>query len=139
MKTPSDRNELLNEVLTVENASKLRAKSLEVTLTAVRRQRRLRHALRCASPIVALGILTAALWYRQAPSIQPVAVQPAVIAAPTVPGTSIRLLSDEELLAMFPDRPVALIGPPDERQFVFLDEKRNSRSRGTHSIKAHNL
>ncbi len=45
------------------------------------------------------------------------------MTSPIVPGTSIRLVSDEELLAMFPDRPVALVGPPENRQFVFLDER----------------
>lgn len=40
----------------------------------------------------------------------------------TVPGTRIRLLCDEELFAMFPGRPAALIGSGDERRFVLLDE-----------------
>lgn len=50
--------------------------------------------------------------------------------ANTVPGTSIKLVSEEELLALFPDRPVALVGPPEDRRFVFLDEARNGKSRG---------
>src|SRR5688572_27454503 len=139
MKTSPEHDELLNEVLTGENATELRSASLNYTLTAVRRQRRFRQVLRGACPVAALAILTAILWYRQAPLIQPVAIQPSVVGGPTVPGTSIRLVSDEELLAMFPDRPVALIGPPEERHFVFLDEKRPSRPRGAQSVKAHNL
>ena|SRR5688572_6419682 len=139
MKTSPEHEELLNEVLSSESSAELRTASLNYTLTAVRRQRRLRNAVRCASPVAALAVLAAILWYRQAPPIRPVAFQPSVIGGPTVPGTSIRLVSDEELLAMFPDRPVALIGPPEERHFVFLDEKRPSRPRGAQSVKAHNL
>ena len=43
--------------------------------------------------------------------------QPAMIE-----GTSIRILSDEELFAMFPNRPRGIIGPPDSPQILFLDE-----------------
>ena len=39
-------------------------------------------------------------------------------------------MSDDELLAMFPGRPVALLGPPEDRRFVFLDEQRSSKTRG---------
>lgn len=39
-----------------------------------------------------------------------------------VPGTHIRLVNDEELAALFPGRPLALIGPPGEQQLVFLDQ-----------------
>jgi hypothetical protein len=46
---------------------------------------------------------------------------------PTVPGTSIRLLTDEELLSMFPGRAVALLGTGSQRQLVFLDEHRHRR------------
>jgi hypothetical protein len=36
--------------------------------------------------------------------------------------TGVRLLTDEQLLAMFPGRPVALIGPAGDQRLVFLDE-----------------
>jgi len=141
MKTTPEHDELLNEVLTGGNVTELRTKSLDDTLTAVRQHRRLRHALRCASPVAAIGILMAIFWYRHSQFPQPVAVQPAAaaMAAPTVPGTSIRLVSDEELLAMFPDRPVALVGPPENRQFVFLDEKRASQAHDPRQVRAHSL
>jgi hypothetical protein len=63
---------------------------------------------------------------QSAKNISAPAAQPAV---QTVPGTNIRLVSDEELLAMFPGRPVALVGPPEDRKFVFLDEQRQAKSR----------
>jgi hypothetical protein len=34
----------------------------------------------------------------------------------------VKLITDDELLALFPDRPVALIGKPGQQQLVFLDE-----------------
>jgi hypothetical protein len=34
----------------------------------------------------------------------------------------VKLINDDELLALFPDRPVALIGKPGQQQLVFLDK-----------------
>lgn len=144
MKTSPEHDELLTAVLSDSTDNELRAKSLDRTLAAVRQRRRRRHVLRGAGGIVMAGIMAAVLWHRHAPDARPVATihsQPSEVAptAPTVPGTNIRLVSDEELLAMFPDRPVALVGPPGNRQFVFLDEKRTSQTREAPRAKGHNL
>jgi len=56
-----------------------------------------------------------------------------------VPGTNIRVVNDEELLAMFPDRPVALVGPPDKRQFVLLDQARGQSGNEAPDHKGSNL
>jgi hypothetical protein len=34
----------------------------------------------------------------------------------------VRVISDEELFALFPGRSLALVGPPGHQQLVFLDE-----------------
>ena len=126
MKMPPDRDELLREVL---SSNELRAVSLEKTLTAARRQRQLRHVLRGAGVMALVGIAAVLIWPHQTPISEPVvAVNSTKPSAPTIPGTDIRVINDEELLAMFPDRPVALVGPPENRQFVFLDEQRHSKS-----------
>ncbi len=39
-----------------------------------------------------------------------------------IPGTSIRVLNDEQLLALFKDRPVALVGQPGNQRLLLLDE-----------------
>jgi len=98
----------------------------------VRSHRRFQHALRGVAMIAIVGLVATVIWSRQRPtgrqqmagSIQSVA---RVESDKTIPGTSIRVVNDDELLAMFPDRPVALVGPPQNRQFVFLDEKRLSK------------
>ena len=48
-----------------------------------------------------------------------------------VPGTSIRVLSDEELMQMIPDRAVAIVGTGEDRQIVFLDTQRQSTKHGS--------
>jgi hypothetical protein len=42
----------------------------------------------------------------------------------------VRFISDDELLSLFPGRPVALIGAPGQQQFVFLDHNREAQPRG---------
>jgi len=133
MKPESDYGELLKEVISDGGATDLRASSLDHALAAVRRQRRMR-VVRGASLGAGCVVLVALLWREHADkplaanNPQPLTAVQATVE--TVPGTKIRLVSDEELLAMFPDRPVALVGPPNDRRFVFLDEQRSSRKHG---------
>ena len=132
MKTrPED--DLLHDVF--PNLRELRASSLEQTLGSLRRQRR-RKNLVCASGVAAICLtLSLLVWNsrldsRTAPTHATAAgtIQSAKTPFATVPGTSIRILNDEELLSMFANRPVALLGPPEERQFVVLDEIRVEQS-----------
>lgn len=48
--------------------------------------------------------------------------RPLVEPVRTIPGTSVRLVSDEEMLALLKDRPIALIGQPGRQRLVLLDE-----------------
>jgi len=41
------------------------------------------------------------------------------------PSAQTKVISDEELFALFPNRPMALIGKPGQQQVVFLDQARN--------------
>ena len=129
MKTPFESEELLNEVMSPDE---LRAATLERTLTAARRHRRVRRAAQGAIVVAAL-LIPATIALRERAPKNPAITENNLQSAPstqTVPGTNIRIVSDEELLAMFPGRPVALVGPPQDRRFVFLDQQRDSK---THS------
>ena len=128
MKTTPDHDELLHDVFSEVASPAIRAASLERALRAVRRQRTGRRVLRVGLALAVVVIAAAWFWRTQRTPIgSPGKGELASAPSPpiqTVPGTNIRLVSDDELLAMFPDRPVALLGPPDNRQFVFLDEQR---------------
>jgi hypothetical protein len=129
MKTP-ERDELLDEILSGDNASNLRETSLDRTLQAVCRQQRLHHTIRGVGAVAIVGLVASVVWGRHRLSQQPQIATGSqnagqVEAAKTVPGTSIRVINDDELLAMFPGRPVALVGGPENRQFVLLDEKKS--------------
>ncbi|MDB6025892.1 MAG: hypothetical protein JWM68_2115 [Verrucomicrobiales bacterium] len=128
MSKPPD-DELLNDVFTGEARPEFRAASLECALGAVRQRRRGRRAMNITAAlafVAGLGILLKSLTLPDAPMQPILAVNPQSFAKENikmVPGTHIRVLSDEELVAMFPDRPIALIGPPEHRQLIFLDEQ----------------
>jgi hypothetical protein len=128
MKIKPDRDELLHEVFSDMVPPTFREASLNRALASARRQRTGRRVLRATLALaVAVAVIERFGSANRNPNGPP--GQSAVAAAPaplvqTVPGTKIRLVGDDELLAMFPDRPVALVGPPEHRQFVFLDDPR---------------
>jgi len=124
MMLPSNEKPLLAEVL---DDARLRETSLAAGLTVLRRTRRLRATGRVVAWAVAPMLATALLVMcvnqaRRDPAAEDFPRAPAAAAPTTIAGTSIRVLSDDELLAMFPDRPVALVGAPGQQQLVFLDE-----------------
>jgi hypothetical protein len=118
MKTPS-KSDLLADVLAEEET--LRTSTLECGLSALRQRRRLRHIRNGA--LVALPLIVIAAMF--APSLVPPR-RPAIVAVNPPPamveGTAIKIISDEELLALFKDRPVALVGRPGHQQLLLLDE-----------------
>jgi hypothetical protein len=123
--TPPDDNHLLKEILADERLSQLRANSLQQGLAAMRQARRKRFAARVAITL----ILGGGLWLAFVPPKSETRI--ALKSAPEAPGksspraapktSSVKIISDEDLLALFPDRSVALIGSPGQQQFVFLD------------------
>ena len=124
MKTPTEKENLLTDILSEETPADFRAASLERTLASVRQHRSRRRAIRMVGAACAVCAVLATTFWKNPRTQEQKNIASAQPAIATVPGTNIRIISDEELLAMFPDRPVALIGPPEDRQFVFLDEAR---------------
>ncbi len=122
-----DQDHLLKEILTGDELSEFRQVSLETGLAALRQEAARRHRRR-ASLLACLPLcLAVAFLLRQSthPTIRPTeASRPSGAATgPTQPGLpDIRFINDEQLLALFPGRAVALIGRPGEQQLVFLDE-----------------
>jgi hypothetical protein len=132
---PDPKHRLLNELLSDDPLDQLRAASLQRGLQIVRRRRRLRRVARTSGWIgilVALAIAVPTLFWSQPASDQTtqttdsegVITAHAAVEPPVEldANTGVRLLTDEQLLAMFPGRPVALIGPAGDQRLVFLDE-----------------
>ena len=132
---PDPKHRLLDELLSDDPLDQLRAATLEQGLLLVRRRRRIRRIARTSGWIgivVALVLAIPALFRSQpahdhatqptrsdAGAIAQTAVEPPVESDEE---TGVRFLTDDQLLALFPGRPVALIGPAGDQQLVFLDE-----------------
>lgn len=127
MKTNPEPDDLLKQVLSDAASEEFRTASLQQTLAAAHQRKTTRRVMRAGAAIaLCIGVVTLLFSRSPKPSQPPMASNPpSAPSDPTVPGTSIRVVGDDELLAMFPDRPVALVGPPEKRQLVFLDEQRS--------------
>ncbi len=121
-----DSEDLLNEILTPDDESDFRRQSLTRGIAALRQRARRRRMIRvsalAAIPcLLAIGILII--------RSRDQAANTAAIAANQVPSPSVRqlppikIINDEQLFALFPDRAMALVGSPGNQQLVFLDHK----------------
>jgi hypothetical protein len=113
-----DKDRLLREILADENLERLREASLERGLASLRARRRRRAVLPSIAAVAALAAILAVLFPRQGRNATRIA------ASDPLPATSlskVKVIDDEQLLALFPDRAVALIGAPGNQKLVFLD------------------
>jgi hypothetical protein len=124
MKSDVERNELLADVLA---ESQLKSTTLDLGLAEMRRVRRRRRAIRAVTICMPI-ILLVAVCIRQF-SIKSALSDAAGERSPqleeTIPGTSIRVVNDEQLLQLFKGRPVALVGPAGHQQLIVFDEVAN--------------
>ena len=122
-----EQDRLLGELLAGEASSDFRRASLEQGLAFIRRRRRARRAGRwCVLALLPLAFGASVLLSRPSrPDARPVSVaQSGAFGAPgqTAKGGSVQIINDEQLLALFAGRPLALVGQPGHQQLVFLDE-----------------
>ena len=122
----SDQDRLLDEVFTDENVEQLRAASLAGALTALRSRRRRRAYVSGAAASLALAVAVFVAIRHRTP-------EEAIVTPPAPKTNAVKIISDEQLLALFPDRSVALIGRPGEQRLVFLagSEARNDDRKGS--------
>ena len=125
MKHP-DESPLLKEILADEKLSALRRGSLSLGLDAVRRARRLRRAMHAGTLALMPVLLILALMLHkptQEPASQPSTPGTQQVSVATAPPneSGVKIISDEELFALFPGRSLALVGKPGHQQLVFLD------------------
>ena len=122
----SEHDPLLTEILTGDEPSDFRRTSLEHALKSLRRQRRWRTVRAGAAASLTLLLVCLFLFHRpaKAPVRQIVfsPPRPSAVPAPPTRTAEVKFITDDELLALFPDRPVALIGKPGHQQLVFLDK-----------------
>ncbi len=122
----SEQDRLLREILSDDPAD-FRQASLEISLAVLRRRRRQR---RIAGAGLAALVMAAGLFLLLQPPRQVSTITVArtnrpssELSAPPPPvAPAIKVLNDDELLALFPKQSVGLLGNPGHQTFVIFDQ-----------------
>ena len=126
MTPDSKEKRLLAELLADED---LRETTLRGGLLAIRRKRVQRQSIRIAAVLsaVVLFILVGRNTERTSTvgKQQHAALQSPSAAPEVIPGTTVRVLKDQDLLDLFPDRAVALVGPPGKQRLILFEAVNN--------------
>src|SRR5438270_13138890 len=111
-----DRDKLLHELLAPDGGTGLRERSLQQGLVALRRERRKRQVVRAAIlfclPLLIFAAVTLGRGPAQQPKLRNSRPEVALSSTPRSNASEVKIISDEELFALFPGRSLALIGKP---------------------------
>ncbi len=125
---PSKEQKLIDDLLSGEED--LRERTLHFGLAALQRKRLHRRAIRVGTTVAVLLVLLVLVQVnRERPQavarLNPPNFKPQTIAPPAPPaviaGTTIRVLTDQELLDLFQGHPVALVGTPGKQKLIIFD------------------
>ncbi len=124
---PPKHNPMLTELLTEDSLDVVRRRSLALGLAVARRRRH--RANWTKSALISVVAICLFVWMWQGEFVRNrVSSQTSETKITTAVGqnaknpAAVRFISDEELLALFPGRSLALIGPPGHKELVFLDQ-----------------
>lgn len=123
-----DQEKLLKEILPPEGAADFRNTSLAHGLAGLRRERRRRQVGRFSAVLVVLlGLFLGVIFksrnqFHNDHVVTQAAPQPAPF---DLAAGHVEIINDDQLLAIFTNQPVALIGKPGEQRLVFLGKSKN--------------
>lgn len=129
------KEKFLDEILNSPKVGDLRLASLEAGLGAMRGKRRRRNVARYSAGVVTAMLAVAGVLHfcqrGDSPgtheangakiAIREGGATPAQGEAAPAPG--VKIIDADQLLSLFPDRPVALVGSPGKQRLIFLDEQ----------------
>jgi len=117
---------MLKEILGGEELGDFRQATLERGLADLRnRRRRWRVVSACGLALLPI-LVVLGIFLKEAPGPTQfpktnAAPATALVSAPNTRRPETQFISDEQLFALFPGRPMALIGKPGHQELVFLD------------------
>ena|SRR5436190_16569489 len=134
-----EQDRLLNEIISGEELKEFRRASLDHGLAAVQRRNHRRRTIRTGAMLIAPALVALALFFSRrqnaldrtdpvrSANVIPDSGNPpphvgGYASTPPSEAEPIKVINDDELLALFPDRSLALLGPPGKQQLVFLDK-----------------
>jgi hypothetical protein len=118
--TDQDKNQLLENILGDDELNRLRRASLSRGLQEMRRRRRRAMAARLSLMALPALLLAVAALYPRLPQPHQASVPKAMVVASTA-ASKVEYINTEQFFALFPNRPMALVGKPGQQQVMFLD------------------
>ena len=118
-----DQEKILKEILPRGDEADFRNASLQFGLAGLRRERRRRQVVRFSAVAVVLLVCSVGIFFslrNQSQSKGRSAQAPPQPAPSSLASSHVEFISDEQLLAVFANQPVALVGKPGEQRLVFL-------------------
>jgi hypothetical protein len=119
--TDQDKSQLLEEILGDDALNQLRQGSLSRGLKEMRRRRQRAVAARVSMMALPALLLAFAVFYPQAQRPHQ-APAPIAMSRASKAASRVEYINTEQLFALFPNRPMALVGKPGHQQVLFLDE-----------------
>jgi hypothetical protein len=119
--TDEDRDQLLQDLLGDDGLNQLRQTSLSRGLKEMRRRRQRSVAARIsviAFPVLLLAVVAFYPWFQQAKQ----SPAPTALAFSSKAESKVEYITADQLFALFPNRPMALVGKPGHQQLIFLDK-----------------
>ena len=123
---PTEKQKLLAEILPGDDIREFERTSLELGLASMRQQRRRRDWMRGGALVAVACLAALGIFLNRHSSVRESATvsQSHLTPAPVAP-SHVEIINDDQLLALFPGRDVALIGKPGQQRLVFFDQPRN--------------
>jgi hypothetical protein len=117
--TDHERNQLLGDILGGDELNQVREASSWSGLKEMRRRRQRALAVRAGVLILPALLLVAGFFYPRIKFPQP--APKLVVTTPAVAASKVESINKEQLFALFPNRPMALVGRPGHQEVIFLD------------------
>jgi len=119
--TDHDKNQLLEDILGDDELNQLRQGSLLRGLKEMRRRRQRATIARVSMMALPVLLLAVVAFY---PRVQPThqATAPIAMSRASEAASKVEYINKEQLFALFPNRPMALVGKPGHQQVIFLDD-----------------
>jgi hypothetical protein len=121
--TNQDKNQLLTDILGDEELNQVRQASLLGGLKVMRRRRQVALAARVSVMVLPVLLLVAVVFYPRVQAPVP-APSPRAPSLESESASKVEYINTEQFLALFPNRPLALVGKPGHQQVIFLDSQR---------------
>ncbi len=118
--TDHDRNQLLGDILGGDELNRVRQATLQRGLREMRRRRQRAMLGRVSMMALPPLLLAVAVFYPSFKQVRP-ASERVVISHASAAAPKVEYINKEQLFALFPNRPMALLGKPGHQQVIFLD------------------